>query len=209
MLCALNRYQTSDEMHAAVYSCLIDRGEAMYSVFISYRVASEAPFARLLFDELNHTVTPGGHRVTVFWDAHRLIKGEDWEEGFANGLLHSLCMFPLLSYGSTAPLAELPAEVRAEKIALGWEERPMNRPRLSGLDSDLEDNVLKEFLISSALLSRSAAFGRDPTARTEDEKGMLQVRPNKTWAKRACTKYVKKGDKYAHLICSVIWQCRD
>lgn len=44
------------------------------SVFISYRAASELPLARLLFDELNHTVTPGGHRVTVFWDAHRLVK---------------------------------------------------------------------------------------------------------------------------------------
>ena len=45
-----------------------------FSVFISYRVASELPLARLLFDELNHTVTPGGHRVTVYWDAHRLVK---------------------------------------------------------------------------------------------------------------------------------------
>ena len=48
------RYQSADEMHEAVYSCLIHRGEASYSVFISYRVASEAPLARLLFDELNH-----------------------------------------------------------------------------------------------------------------------------------------------------------
>ena len=70
--------------------------------------------------------------------------------------------------------------MKAEKIALGWEERPMNRPRLLGRESDLEDNVLKEFLISSALLSRSAAVGRDPTARVEDEKGMLQVQPNKS-----------------------------
>ena len=37
-------------------------------------MASELPLARLLFDELNHTVTPGGHRVTVYWDAHRLVK---------------------------------------------------------------------------------------------------------------------------------------
>ena len=44
------------------------------SAFISYRVASELPLARLLFDELNHTVTPGGHRVTIYWDAHRLVK---------------------------------------------------------------------------------------------------------------------------------------
>ena len=68
-------------MHEAVYCCLIAHGEAVYSAFISYRVASEAPLARILFDELNHSVTPGGHRVTVYWDAHRLVRGEDWEDG--------------------------------------------------------------------------------------------------------------------------------
>ncbi len=88
------RYGSADEMHEAVYACLIERGEACYSAFISYRVASEAPLARLLFDELNHSVTSGGHRVTVYWDAHRLVKGEDWETGFASGLLHSLCFIP-------------------------------------------------------------------------------------------------------------------
>jgi len=49
-----DRYASADEMHEAVYACLIQRGEACYSAFISYRVASEAPLARLLFDELNH-----------------------------------------------------------------------------------------------------------------------------------------------------------
>ena len=53
-----NRYASADEMHDAVYVCLVQRGEASYSAFISYRVASEAPLARLLFDELNHSVTP-------------------------------------------------------------------------------------------------------------------------------------------------------
>ena len=70
----VDRYQSVDEMHEAVYGCLIRRGEAFYSVFVSYRVASEAPLARFLFDELNHSVTPGGHRVTVYWDAFRLVK---------------------------------------------------------------------------------------------------------------------------------------
>jgi hypothetical protein len=44
------------------------------SAFISYRVASEAPLARIIFDELNHTLTPGGHRVTVYYDELRLVK---------------------------------------------------------------------------------------------------------------------------------------
>jgi serine/threonine protein kinase len=167
-----NRYQTTDEMHDAVYLCLIDKGEAFYSVFISYRVASEAPLARLIFDELNHAVTPGGHRVTVYWDAHRLVKGEDWEEGFATGLLNSMCIFPLLSYGSTAPLAALPEDQLGTEDAIrkGWEDRPVGRARLQGLESDCEDNVLKEFLIASTLLKRQNSRNKTP-----EEKGILKV----------------------------------
>ena len=165
-----DRYGSADEMHEAVYSCLISRGEACYSVFISYRVASEAPLARLLFDELNHTVTPGGHRVTVYWDAHRLVKGEDWESGFATGLLNSLCVFPLLSYGATAPLASIPEAQKAAALAKGWEDKPVGRPRLQGKETDWEDNVLKELLISGSLLDRNAAENRG-----EEEEGMLQL----------------------------------
>ena len=147
------RYSSADEMHDAVYNCLIVRGEASYSVFISYRVASEEPLARLLFDELNHSVTPGGHRVTVFWDKYSLVTGEDWEEGFAAGLLHSLCFLPLLSYGSTAPLAALP-EDKASDV---WEQNPVGRVRLAGMDCDWEDNFLKELMIASALLKERAS----------------------------------------------------
>ena len=163
-----NRYASTDEMHDGVYSCLIFKGEAFYSVFISYRVASELPLACLLFDELNHTVTPGGHRVTIFWDAHRLVKGEDWEEGFATGLLNSLCFFPILSYGSTAPLAAFSEKTIENRLAEGWEAKPMGRHRLQGTESDIEDNVLKEFLIAGILLDRLQN-------RTEEELGMLQL----------------------------------
>ncbi len=130
------------------------------SVFLSYRVASEAPLVRLLFDELNHSVTPGGHRVTVYWDAHRLVKGENWEEGFATGLLNSLCAFPVLSYGSTAPLASLPSEEpdRTSAVRKGWEECPVGRKRLLGNEADAEDNVLKELLIITKLLERKVYF---------------------------------------------------
>ena len=151
------RYESADEMHEAVYACLIEREEACYSVFISYRVASEAPHARLLFDELNHSITPGGHRVTVYWDVRRLVKGEDWEAGFASGLLNSLCFVPLLSYGFTAPLAMLPddSDLRAQAIMKGWEEFPLGRTRLTGTEADSEDNCLKELMIATALLEKS------------------------------------------------------
>ena len=151
----IQRYASSDEMHEAIYSCLVVKGEAYYSVFISYRVASEAPLARLIFDELNHSVTPGGHRVTVFWDSQRLVKGEDWEEGFSAALLNSMCFFPLLSYGFTAPLAALPRDRLVQLLRDGWEEKPIGRRRLEGNESDEEDNVLKEVLIATTLLDHS------------------------------------------------------
>ena len=148
-------------MYGAVYDCLVMKGGASYSIFISYRVASETPLARLIYDDLNHTVTPGGHRVTVFWDARRPIQGEDWEEGFAIGLLNSMCILPLLSYGSTAPLAALPEpqSERSELISMGWDERPVGRNRLQGSEFDSEDNVLKEFAIAKVLLERSQPCG--------------------------------------------------
>ena len=48
------RYGSADEMHEAVFSCLVAQGETHYSVFLSYRATSEAPLAQILFDELNH-----------------------------------------------------------------------------------------------------------------------------------------------------------
>ena len=96
------------------------------------------------------SVTPGGHRITVYWDAYRLVKGEDWEEGFATGLLNSLCFFPILSFGSTAPMACLREDAYAALLAMGWEAQPLGRQRLQGRESDWEDNVLKEFLIAQA-----------------------------------------------------------
>jgi hypothetical protein len=87
----------------------------------------------------------------------RCVQGEDWEEGFANGLLNSLCFFPVLSYGSTAPLADIPEQSLDAVVAAGWDERPAGRRRLEGRETDAEDNVLKEFVIAVSLLDRRAA----------------------------------------------------
>ena len=165
-------------MQDAIFRCLISRGEAYYSAFISYRVASEAPLAHLLFDELNHSVTPSGHRVTVYWDAHRLVKGEDWEEGFSAGLLSSLCFFPILSYGSTAPLAAFPENPSEREVLIGksWEENPFGRRRLRGMVDDVQDNVLKEFLIAGTLLEERDGTRSAVTNELENErKGLLQL----------------------------------
>ena len=138
---AANRYQSADEMGAAAFACLVDRGEARYSAFLAYRAASDAPLARLLYDDLHHTVTPGGHRVAVYWDAFRLTKGDAWGEAFPDGLLSSLCVLPLLSHGATAPLAAIPDGGLADAVARGWEERPAGCRRLRGKEDDPEDPV--------------------------------------------------------------------
>ena len=114
------------------------------------------------------------------------MQGEDWEDGFADGLMHSLCFFPLLSYGATAPLAPFPEDTEKEAIASGWEERPVGRMRLRGEESDAEDNMLKELLIAVTLLNyRSAATasllesnGADVNEERADSEsaGQLQVK---------------------------------
>lgn len=127
---AANRYQTVDEFASDLHGCLVKRGEGLYTVFISYRVASEKYHAMMLYDVLNNTTTLAGHRVIVYLDIKRLVKGEDWEEGFSLGLLNSLVALPLVSQGLVEPLA-----------------------RLVGSTEDREDNVAKELIIMQALLT--------------------------------------------------------
>jgi serine/threonine protein kinase len=68
-----NRFQTVDEMATALHGCLVQRGEEVYSAFISYRVFSEKFHAHLLYEVLNNTITPAGQRVIVYLDAKRLV----------------------------------------------------------------------------------------------------------------------------------------
>jgi hypothetical protein len=126
------RYQSVDEMASALHGCLVQRGEDIYTVFISYRVFSEKYHAMLLYELLNNTATPAGHRVIVYLDAKRLVKGEDWEEGFSLGLLNSLVALPLVSEGVLLPMT-----------------------KLQGTASDKPDNVAKELMIMQAIQGHS------------------------------------------------------
>ena len=123
-----NRYQTIDEFASDLHGCLVQRGESLYSAFISYRVFSQKYHAMMLYDVLNNTTTPAGHRVIVYLDVKRLVKGEDWEDGFSSGLLNSLVALPLLSAGVIDPMANL-----------------------KGHEDDPQDNVAKELLIMQAI----------------------------------------------------------
>ena len=133
--CKEKRFASVDELATALYGCLVQKGEAMYSAFISYRVFSEKYHAQLLYELLNNTVTPSGHRVIVYLDTKRLVKGEDWEHGFSLGLLNSIVALPMLSKGVLIPMT-----------------------RLSGSIADKQDNVLKELIIMKVL--KDSKLGR-------------------------------------------------
>ena len=143
-------------MYQAVYGCLVARGEATYSAFISYRVETDAPLARLLFDELNHSITPGRHRVTVYYDTYMakdvgVNPGKSNAVDFADGLVHAICFLPLISNCTTVSLAALQADSLASNINHGWEKEPLGR-RLQGKECDAEDEMLSEHLVAAALL---------------------------------------------------------
>ena len=85
-------------------------------------------------------------------------RGEEWDQGLAEGLLHSLCFLPLLSYGYTAPLASLGDDVSpvaAEGLEAGggqamqgpieasWPTTPLGMQRVKGAEADKEDGILK------------------------------------------------------------------
>jgi serine/threonine protein kinase len=67
-----------------------------FDVFLSYRVASEAPLAQALYEKL---VALG---CRVWWDKRCLSLGKDWREGFCGGLATSRAFVALLSRGAVA-----------------------------------------------------------------------------------------------------------
>lgn len=65
--------------------------EAEFDVFISYRVASDAHHAAMLYEMLS------GKGLKVWWDKMCLEAGVPWDEGFCHGLIKSHAFIPLLS----------------------------------------------------------------------------------------------------------------
>jgi hypothetical protein len=65
-----------------------------FDVFLSYRVAADAPHVETLY----HALTAQG--LTVYWDKLCLEPGVDWEQGFCEGLVSAKAFVPLLSRGA-------------------------------------------------------------------------------------------------------------
>ncbi len=164
----INRYSSADAMHGAVFWCLVSYCSAYFSIYLSYQRESDAPLAKLLFDELNHSFTPGGHRVTVYLDSHvGHDQVENWEDDIARGLLHSICFAPILSYKEIAPLAAL---TKGTSTQLSRENAPPVLGQLVGAEQDRDDAILVEILIADALLKRKSA-AKD---QLDGEKGQLR-----------------------------------
>ena len=71
------------------------------TIFLSYRVHSDQPLVRLLYERLL------AHKLSVWWDVECLKPGQPWEDGFADGLFGSAIFVPVLSKAALASFATL------------------------------------------------------------------------------------------------------
>jgi hypothetical protein len=107
-----------------------------YHVFISYRVAPEAEFAKALFDALSDcTIESTGQKLRVYLDQVCLEDGERWDTGFMSGLGNAWIVVPVLSTQALEPMKRL---------------NPVD-----GEDGEQTDNVLLEWATALELLERS------------------------------------------------------
>ena len=104
--------------------------DATWDVFISYRVDSDVEHAELLYSALCR------EGLKVWWDKKCLLPGQNWEEGFCNGLVDSTCFVCLLS-----------------RDAIKNESRPWHNFEIL-TDSSKCDNVLLEWRLALELYSR-------------------------------------------------------
>jgi hypothetical protein len=77
--------------HPFITNAALTRQVVETNVFISYRVASDFKHAEAVYNKL----TAAG--ITVWWDRKGLEVGEDWEEGFVEGLTSSTIFLCLMS----------------------------------------------------------------------------------------------------------------
>jgi hypothetical protein len=83
--------------------------------------------------------------VAVYWDSRQAINGEEWDQGLVTGLQHSHVIFPLLSYGATAPMAFFTKD-DPSFLSLWKDEEPLGLRRLEGVEEDREDGMLQVVL---------------------------------------------------------------
>ena len=95
-------------LFALLFACLVAwlawrrwRRWRRLTIFLSYRVHSDQPLVRLLYERLL------AHKLSVWWDVECLKPGQPWEDGFADGLFGSAIFVPVLSKAALASFATL------------------------------------------------------------------------------------------------------
>ena len=118
------RHPDAPSMEAALTDALMMSGLAEFDVFISYRVRSEAEFATALHEKLSRRIVGiNSERCRVYLDKVELKTGAKWDDGFVQGLSRSKVFVPLMSLGSTEPIAHLDDALRSpavDNVLLEW-----------------------------------------------------------------------------------------
>ncbi|ORY22403.1 hypothetical protein BCR33DRAFT_162027 [Rhizoclosmatium globosum] len=90
-----------------------------HDVFISYRVSSEAQVAKWLASLIERVGRRRCNKdIRVFLDSNCLNKGEDWEQGFLNGLRNSKLIVYLISAASLETLIEKTNANKVDNVLL-------------------------------------------------------------------------------------------
>jgi hypothetical protein len=108
---------------AAYFAKMLDEVNNHFHVFISYRVASEAKFAKSLFDALSTmTLAETGQKLRVYLDQVRLEDGQRWDQGFMSGLAASWIMVPIVSSKALVPMTSLnkSEDTAVDNVLLEW-----------------------------------------------------------------------------------------
>ena len=82
------------------------------TIFLSYRVASDATFVEELYDALL------ARGLRVWWDKKCLKPGQKWEDGFADGLFGSTIFIPIVSKAALANFSSLTTDSRCDNVLL-------------------------------------------------------------------------------------------
>ena len=122
--------------------------KAEYDVFLSYREKCDFHTCKLIYDLL---IKKG---LRVWWDKKCLLGGEDWEEGFCEGLIKSRAFVPLLSRAGLHTFEGLAETSQCDNVLLEYR-----------LALELQSFNLLEFVFP-VLVGDSSGKSTDPRYRT-------------------------------------------
>jgi len=92
-----------------------------YHIFLSYRWSEfDIELVKALFSTLSVAVTGQGQQVHVFLDRNRLEEGRIFSSDFANALIKSLVVVPILSSAALDRMFDLKSDSNIDNVLLEW-----------------------------------------------------------------------------------------